>query len=214
MYCSVIWEPSQEWSQPPTKRSTDQEWRFLTAASPGVEASLAWTADTAARAGMHGSLALGGGSMKKAPSSWWPSSASGPRPAFWTMPRRDPSRPDPAGGIAYEHELASGWPLLALFWTRTIRCTPGTTTEEIRGGFTRPSWLIGLHKGMLVPFRPVWSGFIVNTLAAAIAWFVLIDAIPVIRDLRRFKRGSCLACGYDLRGDLANGCPECGWRRE
>ena len=34
---------------------------------------------------------------------------------------------------------------------------------------------------------------------------------------RRYARrlgGRRLACGYDLRGDLERGCPECGWRRE
>ena len=25
--------------------------------------------------------------------------------------------------------------------------------------------------------------------------------------------GSCEQCGYDLRGQLDGGCPECGWRR-
>ena len=31
---------------------------------------------------------------------------------------------------------------------------------------------------------------------------------------RRRRRGACLQCGYDLRGELDAGCPECGWRRE
>lgn len=32
---------------------------------------------------------------------------------------------------------------------------------------------------------------------------------------RRFRehRGQCVNCGYDLRGQTAPGCPECGWRR-
>jgi hypothetical protein len=29
----------------------------------------------------------------------------------------------------------------------------------------------------------------------------------------RQKRGSCPNCGYDLRGALEKGCPECGWNR-
>ncbi|MDY7110541.1 MAG: hypothetical protein SYC29_18065 [Planctomycetota bacterium] len=27
------------------------------------------------------------------------------------------------------------------------------------------------------------------------------------------ERGLCPSCGYDLRGDFAAGCPECGWNR-
>ncbi len=36
--------------------------------------------------------------------------------------------------------------------------------------------------------------------------FALLDRLTVV--------GRCLECGYDLRGDLARGCRECGWRRE
>jgi hypothetical protein len=31
---------------------------------------------------------------------------------------------------------------------------------------------------------------------------------------RRREGGQCVNCGYDLRGDMAAGCPECGWGRE
>ena len=34
------------------------------------------------------------------------------------------------------------------------------------------------------------------------------------REKRRMRRGLCPLCNYDLRGDLAAGCPECGWNRE
>ncbi len=32
------------------------------------------------------------------------------------------------------------------------------------------------------------------------------------RRLRR-QRGQCVNCGYDLREQTTQGCPECGWRR-
>jgi len=35
-----------------------------------------------------------------------------------------------------------------------------------------------------------------------------------LRESLWLRRGCCMRCGYDLRFDLANGCPECGWRRE
>jgi hypothetical protein len=34
------------------------------------------------------------------------------------------------------------------------------------------------------------------------------------RRWHRRRRGACLNCGYDLRGDVSHGCPECGWRRD
>ncbi len=33
------------------------------------------------------------------------------------------------------------------------------------------------------------------------------------RGERRWRRGQCPKCGYDLKGRLRLGCPECGWRR-
>ena len=34
-----------------------------------------------------------------------------------------------------------------------------------------------------------------------------------VRESLRLRRGHCMQCGYDLRFDLAGGCPECGWRQ-
>ena len=28
------------------------------------------------------------------------------------------------------------------------------------------------------------------------------------------ESGRCVKCGYDLRGDMEQGCPECGWNRD
>lgn len=35
-------------------------------------------------------------------------------------------------------------------------------------------------------------------------------SIPWWRRLRRRRRGCCLACGYDLTGNVSGACPECG----
>ena len=43
----------------------------------------------------------------------------------------------------------------------------------------------------------------------------VLSADHLITMLRRRSKtgGLCPQCSYDLRGDLARGCPECGWRR-
>ena len=47
----------------------------------------------------------------------------------------------------------------------------------------------------------------------AVLW--MLSFVPAtLRAVHRRKRGLCIKCGYDLRGDLSYGCPECGWRRE
>jgi hypothetical protein len=61
---------------------------------------------------------------------------------------------------------------------------------------------------VLLPVRPLWPGFLINTLFyAAILW--LLFAIPGrIRRTMRLKRGLCPKCAYPLgSSDL---CTECG----
>lgn len=35
-----------------------------------------------------------------------------------------------------------------------------------------------------------------------------------MRHARRREHGMCLRCGFDLKYNYDNGCPECGWRRQ
>ncbi len=58
----------------------------------------------------------------------------------------------------------------------------------------------------MLPLAIIVPGFAANTLFYAAPF--------ATRRLIRRKRGLCVACGYDLRGNLSAGCPECGWRRE
>lgn len=43
----------------------------------------------------------------------------------------------------------------------------------------------------------------------AIGWVLLRN-----RRARRERRGLCPACAYDVKGNSATGCPECGWNRQ
>ena len=65
----------------------------------------------------------------------------------------------------------------------------------------------------LLPLRVYWPAMLLNT--ALYATFLWLPFAPfAIRHRVRKRRGKCLQCGYDLRGDFSAGCPECGWRRE
>ena len=72
----------------------------------------------------------------------------------------------------------------------------------------------GWHFAILpIPTRPIWPAFAINTVIYAIsAWLMKRGSCELRRFIRR-KRGRCITCGYDLRGDLDHGCPECGWKR-
>lgn len=68
-----------------------------------------------------------------------------------------------------------------------------------------------------LPLTPLWTGLVVNTIAYAAGWWLLLMVVRrLYRDhlgyLRR-RKGRCPRCAYDLRADFASGCPECGWRR-
>ncbi len=67
-----------------------------------------------------------------------------------------------------------------------------------------------------LPVAPLWSGFLVDSLAYAVVWFVVATCVCTIfhriRSLIRTYRGLCPNCAYDLSGLPATttACPECG----
>ncbi len=68
--------------------------------------------------------------------------------------------------------------------------------------------------------RIVWGGYVHNSVSALLALATMLSFGWVL-DRRRargeiiaLRKGLCPACRYDLRGEINDGCPECGWRRE
>jgi hypothetical protein len=112
-----------------------------------------------------------------------------------------------------EHQLgyaARGWPMLSMW------CAFEHGHGMPRGGIAlhvsqTPGTFIGTEH--VLPLRPSWPGFAVNTaLYAAATWLVFFAAPRLLRRLTRRLRGLCAHCGYDLRGQPAKStrCPECG----
>jgi hypothetical protein len=65
-----------------------------------------------------------------------------------------------------------------------------------------------------LPVRPLWSGLVADVALWSAVWLGLASGPRVIRVRRRLRAGRCPRCGYELCGDLASGCPECGWGRD
>jgi hypothetical protein len=93
-------------------------------------------------------------------------------------------------------------------------------------GLVKPaySWSIPIEPHALnvawvsvIPYRPLPLGLILNSLLyGGLTWVLIFGPLALRRRFlnERWRRTRCChQCGYDLRGDLAAGCPECGWRR-
>lgn len=132
-----------------------------------------------------------------------------------TLPRWAalPERRDPA--LVNIDTAATGWPWRAMAsesWLFTGG--PGGTPyrEELRHNLvlaTRPD-----GRRTIMPLRPIWPGLLGDVAVFAGAWWLLLFGVGAARRALRRGRGRCPACGYDLRGQTATGCPECGRGRE
>ena len=110
----------------------------------------------------------------------------------------------------------AGWPLPALHGEQRAGLISSGRVLTWQYGTAVPFPTFGKPStsDAILPLRPLWPGFAINTaFYAAILW--LLALLPfTARRMIRHNRGHCLKCGYDLRGDFSGGCPECGWQRE
>jgi hypothetical protein len=129
------------------------------------------------------------------------------------------------GESMYGEFHAAGWPWPALYvdWhdinaraaSRGLSPLPRRPdfADELNPLRVPAAWL-GTN-GNLLPYRPIWFGFIANTALYASLWAVVALLLPAAyaRWLRghRARRARCGECGYDRRGlASAASCPECG----
>ncbi len=77
--------------------------------------------------------------------------------------------------------------------------------------FPTPTSSITSSRDVALPTRPLWAGFVVNSVVHGSLLFGLVRGPSLIRRGLRSRRGRCPACAYDLNHNLAPGCPECGW---
>ena len=129
--------------------------------------------------------------------------------------------------------IKAGWPLRSLVGETWLH---GSQWIDPRTGVSQPgrqiSALLRVERlraphfaqpYVLLPLRPIWRGFVANTLIYTLALWILAPylrslSVKTIATCRRqfHKPGHCAKCGYDLRGTFrgASGgggvCPECG----
>ncbi len=132
----------------------------------------------------------------------------------------DPAGPK-VGGFQTQLQEARGWPMLSMRCTflRALSGVGVRTRSEVVGGLEMPPriWtcdIFSKKEARALPYIPIPLGFVVNTLLYAAFIGLAIAGRSAGRRVIRHRRGHCIKCGYDLRGDPSSGCPECGWRRD
>jgi len=126
---------------------------------------------------------------------------------------RHPSAAYESGLIDREDRFADarGWPALTM-WSE-FEWPPHGPTVVVKGGFPLSpphSVFPRFHPDLprALPLRPIWPGFVANTLFYAAFLWLLIPGPFALRRFIRIKRGLCVACGYP-KGESAV-CSECG----
>ncbi len=113
---------------------------------------------------------------------------------------------------------SDGWPCRALHWERWYvqnQKSPRSSEDLPRDTW----WLSGIflptgnaYPRLLdvrrLPLRPIWPGFLVNTLFYAAVLWLLICGPFALRRFVRVKHGLCPACAYPI-GE-SGVCSECG----
>lgn len=129
------------------------------------------------------------------------------------------SNPQVCWGVARDQR---GWPLPAL--TAQIIGTLDPAAPEpltVRDSIMLtgpPRQRKNLATVRALPLAPIWGGLVADSAFFTGSWWLALAAVArgvaYMRKRLVALSGLCPGCRYDLRGELATGCPECGWNRQ
>lgn len=108
---------------------------------------------------------------------------------------------------------AYGWPM-AMFQSGMMQ--DRTSSVAVDAYLLKPNKLVRFgatdYRGTTLPIGPLWRGLTVNL---AFWWLLAFGVLSIpLRVWLRRRKGRCPKCAYDLKRDFANGCSECGWRKD
>lgn len=114
----------------------------------------------------------------------------------------------------YQREVISGLGInVQAEYDEPTGFTTGSYYTVQHGTTFVPFFYLPPRDPIVLPLRPIWTGFLLNTLLYAfLAWIMTIGPFQIRRAVRT-KRGRCPRCGYNVRGAFDDGCSECGWNR-
>ena len=114
---------------------------------------------------------------------------------------------EPPGAFFIAGIIEAGWPLRGLNGQWWIGGSSDDPDLLMVYGVALPGSDFVSRPGVL-PLRPIWPGFAVNTIFYAVFLWLLSYSALVLRRFIRVKRGHCTACAYPIgESDV---CSECG----
>ena len=125
-----------------------------------------------------------------------------PEPHFWHV------------ALAFK----AGYPLPSLYGERWSNFSHelDNDQQQVLINAIDPDWipLLGNDKPTRVlPWRPIWPGFLTNTVFFGGACYFLSGAVFAIRGQRRYKHQRCPRCNDALIETPNASCKSCGWRK-
>lgn len=116
--------------------------------------------------------------------------------------------------------ISTGWPMHSLTWWDSHSQSPPSNAP-----WFKRAWLMGIDVGLKappapasgwgrasvqprLPIRPIWQGFLINTLLYACLGYASLWTYRMLLRRHRAKRSLCMACGYSVVG--LSICSECG----
>jgi hypothetical protein len=116
-----------------------------------------------------------------------------------------------AGEVAYSAGAwTAGWPCRCVWcvWEAPELTELGAGVKRVLIP-RRPS-----TEALVIPYWFLWPGLAADSAFYATVVASLYFGPTAVRGVLRRRRGRCPRCGYDLKHNLAAGCPECGWGRD
>ena len=112
------------------------------------------------------------------------------------------------GAAVLDHDVEP-YPALETWWCLLV---PFGRTYEWWPAGPESAIEVQLTSGyqIVVPLRPIWPGFAINTIFYAVILCLLAFGPFAVRRFVRNKHGRCIKCGYDLGHADHRACPECG----
>lgn len=123
----------------------------------------------------------------------------------------------PPMGASALIEHSHGWPMLTLMGSMRFTYNWNASRTQSDGLYeigplSLGPFSTGQSYWRVLPLRPMWPGFAVNTVLYGFVLWLMVAMMFALRKQRRIRRGLCWRCAYNLRSMpvTSSACPECG----